>query len=135
MLLRLINGPAILENDPDKDPLGSLEKGEAIRYKISMKMPRSLSRQNKQRIYDEPREFLCNYKTALVREEALQNAVDGNLEEGLAPWPFSESELRAKFPKYLPNAIGEISKISKTRCMSTSRCGPMGVAADAFILP
>ena len=53
----------------------------------------------KRRVYDAEREFLGNYQTSIVKEEALQNAIDGDLKEGLVSAPCDESGIRAKFPK------------------------------------
>ena len=43
--------------------------------------PRSPPVELKQRVYDDPREFLGNYKTVLGKEESLQKAAEKDLEE------------------------------------------------------
>ena len=51
--------------------------------------------------------MLPNYKTVLGKEEALQNVIDGEIEEGLANGPFfSLAELNAKYPNVLLNSLG-----------------------------
>ena len=55
--------------------------------------PRSPPVELKQRVYDDPREFLGNYKTVLGKEEALQKVIEKDLEEGLASGPFSLEQL------------------------------------------
>ena len=36
----------------------------------------------KQRVFDEQRQFLCNYNNVVGNEETLQNVTDEDLEEG-----------------------------------------------------
>ena len=81
----------------------------------------------KQRVYDEQRLFLGNYKTAPCKEEDLQKVIDKDSEEGLVSGPFAEAELRAKYPQVLLNSSGaEIKDTRKTRCQNTGRCDPRG---------
>ena len=59
----------------------------------------------KQRVYDERRQFLGNYKTVVGKEEALQRVIGEDSQEGLLPGPFSEPELRHRYPKVLLNCL------------------------------
>ena len=60
----------------------------------------------KQRAYDEQRELLCNYKTVLSKEEALQKVTVKDLEEGMVSMTFSKSEPMRKYPQVLLNSLG-----------------------------
>ena len=62
--------------------------------------------ETKQRFYDEQRQILCNYKTALGKEEALRNVIRKYLDGGLLSAPFAESEPRAKYNKAILNSMG-----------------------------
>ena len=69
-----------------------------------------------QRVYDDRRNFLGNYKTVLGKEEALQRVIGKDLEEGLVSGPFSLEQLLAKYPKVLLNSLGAgKSKISQNQ--------------------
>ena len=69
----------------------------------------------KQRVCDEQREFLGNYKTVVGKEEALQKAIWQDSEEGPVSGPFSESELRAKYHRVLLNSSGGLGIKDLTR--------------------
>ena len=58
-----------------------------------------------QRAYDGGRHLLGNYKTVVCNEEALQWVAEEDSEDGLVSDPFSESELRSKYPKVLLNSV------------------------------
>ena len=74
--------------------------GETIGYDKCLGTPPEVFHgKTKQRIYDDQRSFLCNYKTTLGKEEELQNFIGEDLEEGLVSGPFSLAELNAKYPK------------------------------------
>ena len=62
--------------------------------------------QTKRRGYDDERDFLCNYKTVVGKEQTLQYGIDAKLKEGILAVPFYESELRVKFQKSLLNSLG-----------------------------
>ena len=97
------NGP-----DPDSNLLGDLAKGSTFGYMSDFgKSPRSPPPyETKQRVYDEQRQFLGNYKDVVVKEDSLQNVTDGDLAEGLVSAPFSESEIMPKYHKSPLNSLG-----------------------------
>ena len=98
---------AELEKDPEKF-LRNLENGDTVWYKSDLvNYPEVGPVEVKQRECDEQREFLGNYKTSLCKEEALQKVIGGDLEDGLVSGPFSESELRGKYPRVVLNSSGE----------------------------
>ena len=68
----------------------------------------------KQRLYDEQRQFLRNYKTFLRKEEALRKATGDDLEEGLVSGPCAESGLSGEWPRFLLNPLGaEIKALTR----------------------
>ena len=105
--LRLISSLAEVENDPDKKFLQNLENSATVGYETDLgNSPRSPPWETKQRVYDEQRRFLGNYKTVLGKEAALQKATDKDLEEGLVSGRFAWSELKEKYHKVLLNSLG-----------------------------
>ena len=79
------------------------------------KRPEVFHGKTKQRIYDDQRQFLGNYKIAVVKEEVLQIVIGGDLEDGLVSGPFSESELTGQYPEALLNSISvEIKDVTRT---------------------
>ena len=83
-----------LEDDPDKEFLKNLHNVETIGYETSLRnCPEVFPGKTKQRVYDDRRSFLGNYKTVLGKEEALQKVIDKDLEEGLVSGPFSLERL------------------------------------------
>ena len=84
-----------MENDQDKKFLRNLENGATMGY--ASDLGNSTERcpgKTKQRVYDEQRRFLGNYKTALGNGGALRKVIDKDLKECLVSRPFTESELR-----------------------------------------
>ena len=87
--LNLISAISELGNDPDKEFLQNLHKGETIGYEKCLgTFPGVSHGKTKQRIYDDPREFLGNCKTVLGKEEALQKVIGKDLGGGLVSGPF-----------------------------------------------
>ena len=113
--LDFLSAIAELENDPGKIFLQNLHNGATIGYEKDLgSCPEVFPGKTKQRIYDDPREFLGNYKTVLGKEEALQKVIDKDLEEGLVSGPFSWEQLSIKYPKVLLNSLGaEIKDLTK----------------------
>ena len=97
--LNLLIAVAELGNDPRKVSLRNLHNGANIGCKECLgSRPEVSHGKTKQRIYDDPREFLGNYKTALG-EEALQKAIGKGLEEVLVSGPFSLEQLSGNTQK------------------------------------
>ena len=70
---QLLGCLAELGNDPDKKFLRNLEGGDTIGYKSDAGTSLDVFHgKTKQRVYDEQRLFLGNYKTVLGKEEDLQ---------------------------------------------------------------
>ena len=100
--LNFLSTIADFENDPDKDFLKNLANRATIGYETSLgNSPEVFPDEAKQRVYDDQRSFLGNYKTVLCKEEALQKGIDKDLEEGLASVPFTLEQLRGEYPKVL----------------------------------
>ena len=95
--------------------LRNLENGDIVGYKSdSGNCPEVPTGEIKHRVYGEPRECLCNYKTVLCKEEALPKVIGRYLEEGLVAGPFSESKLRGKYHQVLLNSFGaEIKDLTR----------------------
>ena len=71
-LLELLGCLAELENDPGKKTMRNLGNGDTIVYKSDMgDFPEVFDSKKKHRVYDEQREFLCNCRTVLGKEEAF----------------------------------------------------------------
>ena len=113
--LNFLSAISELENDPEKEFLQSPHKGATIGYEKCLgACPEVFHGKTKQRVYDDQRSFLCNYKTVVCKEEALQKVIDKDLEEGLVSGPFSLEQLYSKYPKVLLNSLGgEIEDLTK----------------------
>ena len=86
---------AELEKGPDKKFLQNLQNGATIGYESDLgSLHEVRPDKTKQRVYDEQRRFLGNYKTALGNGGALRKVIDKDLKECLVSRPFTESELR-----------------------------------------
>ena len=72
--------------------------------------PEVSSGKTKQRVYDEQRQFVGNYKTVVCKGAALQMGIIEDLEDGLASGTFAESELMGKYRKVLLNRLGAAIK-------------------------
>ena len=75
--------------------------GETVGYNTDLGTSADVSPITKRRVYDEARDFLCNYKTVIGKEDALQRANCDDIKEGLLSGPFAESGIMAKYPKAL----------------------------------
>ena len=68
--LDFLSAIAELENDPDKVFLQNLHNGATIGYNECLgSCPEVSPGKIKQRIYDDPREFLCNYKRPRAKKK------------------------------------------------------------------
>ena len=73
----------------------NLENGEAVGGKSDLgNFHEVFHGETKQRVYDEQRELVGNYKTVLCKEEPLQKVIEKDSEEGLVSGDSPESEFR-----------------------------------------
>ena len=72
-------------------------------------------------------QFLCNYKTALCKERALQKAIGGDLEDGLVSVPLPESGLIVNYPQVLSESLGRITDLTRPDMVTLADATQWGV--------
>ena len=87
--LEFVKWLADLETDSEKDFLGIPMNGATTGYDTDLGNCQDVVHgETKQRVYDNARDFLGNYKTVIGKEDALQKAIGEDLKEGLVSGNF-----------------------------------------------